>query len=225
MNNLNLGPADPDSVSEASSGRGRAKRLAATIGAGAVLLGAGAGIGVALTTGASASTGSSSGGPTAAGLAAQTSTAAAAGRCARIIAGLRNSGHNTAASRVNAFCRRRGLRLALVGGEYGQVTFKASGGTKTLAFERGTVESVSASVITIQAADGTQWSWDLGSSTRVRSDHQQVAESTLSQGDSVLVEGTLTAGTRDARLIRIRPAGQPAPAPSSSPPSSSAPSS
>ena len=174
---------------------------------------------MALTGGASASTTSGSGGTAA--TTAQTNSAAA-GRCAKIESALQSAGQKTAAARVKAICRRPLLRLALVRGEYGQVTFKAKTGTKTIAFERGTVQAVSASVLTVRAADGTTWSWDLTSATKVRSDHKQAAGSALTTGDSVLVGGPVVSGAKDARIIRIRPASSSSPAPSTSAPSTSA---
>lgn len=217
MDTMNLGPAEPDPA-PASSRSGRTKRLLTTIGASAILLGGGAGIGVALTGGASASTTSAGTGATTS--AAQTTSATAAGRCARIEAALRASNHQTAAARVKAFCKHPLLRLALVGGEYGEVTFKGKTSPKTVAFERGTVTSVSSSVITVRAADGTTWSWDLTSSTKVRSDRMQVTESALTTGDAVLVGGPVVSGTKDARVIRIRPSAPSAPSASSAPSSS-----
>jgi hypothetical protein len=202
MDNVNLGPAEPGSVQAASRRFGRAKRVATTVAASAVLLGSGAAIGIALTGGASASTGASGSSPQ-----AGSPAATAAVRCAKIAAKLRDSGHPAAAMRLHAFCTKPLLRLALVGGEYGQVTLKGKTSPKTIAFERGTVESVTGSALTVRAPDGTTWTWDLIASTAIRAAGQETAPARLATGDRVLVLGLLVSGVRDARLIHVRAAG------------------
>ncbi len=169
------------------------RRLAAAISASA-LLGGGVALGVAMTGGASAAAGT-----------AATRTGDAAGRsCARLAAELRHDGHPVAARRVTALCRFPLLRLAAVGGLHGEVTFKTRSGNKTVAFERGTVESASSSVITVEAADGTTWTWQLAGNTIVRQAGQRVAAGRLARGDKVFVGGPVVGGADDARLIRIR---------------------
>jgi hypothetical protein len=172
------------------------------VAASAVLLGGGAAIGVALTGGASASTSSA---PTASST-ARASTSAAARRCAKLTGKVRGSGHPKAAARLKAFCDRPLLRLALVGGEHGSVTFRGKTGTRTVSVERGTVTSDTGSQLTVAAPDGTTWTWDLTASTAVRQDGKKVAGSTLSTGDLVFIGGPVVSGSRDARLIRIRKA-------------------
>ena len=204
MENLNLGPTEAGAVPAAPRRFGRAKRVAATIAASAALLGTGAAIGVALTGGASASTGASaSAGSSLAGA----SSAIAAGRCAKIASKLRVSGHPAAAMRLHALCTNPLLRLALIGGEYGQVTFKGKTSPKTIAFERGTAQSVTSSTVTVRAPDGTTWTWDLTASTAVHAAHQATAQAKLATGDRVFVGGPVVSGVRDARLIRISAAG------------------
>ena len=204
MENLNLGPTEAGAVPAAPRRFGRAKRVAATIAASAALLGTGAAIGVALTGGASASTGASaSAGSSLAGA----SSAIAAGRCAKIASKLRVSGHPAADMRLHALCADPLLRLALIGGEYGQVTFKGKTAPKTIAFERGTVESVTGSAVTVRAPDGTTWTWDLTASTAIHAGRRATAQAKLSAGDRVFVGGPVVSGARDARLIRIGAAG------------------
>jgi len=210
MENLNLGPSETGAVPAAPRRFGRAKRLAATIAASAALLGTGAAIGIALTGGASASTGASGSAGTSASAGsslAGASSAIAAGKCAKIVAKLRVSGHPAAATRLHALCTNPLLRLALIGGEYGQVTFKGKTSPKTIAFERGTVESVSGSAVTVKAPDGTTWTWDLTASTAVHAAGQATAQAKLADGDRVFVGGPVAGGARDARLIRIGAAG------------------
>jgi hypothetical protein len=124
------------------------------------------------------------------------------------VAGLRASGHPAAAIRLRALCTEPLLRLALVGGEHGQVTFKGkTSSPKTIAFERGTVESATGSAVTVKAPDGTTWTWGLTASTTVRAAGRDTAQAKLAAGDRVFVGGPVVSGARDARLIRIGAAG------------------
>jgi Domain of unknown function (DUF5666) len=210
MENLNLGPSEEGAVPAAPRRFGRTKRVTVTFAASAVLLGSGAAIGVALTGGASASTGASqsAGTSVSAGTSlASASPALAAGKCAKIAAKLRVSGHPAAAKRLHALCTDPLLRLALIGGEYGQVTFKGKTSPKTIAFERGTVESVTGSAVTVKAHDGTTWTWDLTGSTAIHAAGHATAQAKLATGDRVFVGGPVVSGARDARLIRIGAAG------------------
>jgi hypothetical protein len=188
---------------------GRTRRVVTSVAASAVLLGSGAGIGMAITGGASASTSASTTNSANIGAGAGTSattasSTAVAGRCARLVQVLRNHGHSRAAIRVQALCRHRLLRLALLGGEHGEVTFQTKAGPKTIAFERGTIQAVSSSAITVLAKDGTTWSWDLTANTKLREAGHQATTANLSTGELVLVAGPVVSGTHDARLIRIR---------------------
>jgi hypothetical protein len=206
MENLNLGPAEAGAVPVAPRRFGRAKRVAVTIAAGAVLLGSGAAIGIALTGGASASTGASgsAGTSVSAGTSlTDASSAIASGKCAKIAAKLRVSGRHAAAKRLHALCTDPLLRLALIGGEYGQVTFKGKTSPRTIAFERGTAQSVTGSAVTVRAPDGTTWTWDLTARTAIHAAGHATAQAKLADGDRVFVGGPVVNGSRDARLIRI----------------------
>jgi hypothetical protein len=98
------------------------------------------------------------------------------------------------------------LRLFRLGGEYGQVTFKAKTGTRVVAFERGVVESTSGGSAAVKAADGTTWTWELvGKTVVVRvGARERVRAGKLAPGQRVFVVGTVVGGTDDARLIVIR---------------------
>ena len=210
MENLNLGPAEAGAVPAAPRRFSRAKRVAATVAVSAALLGTGVAIGTALTGGASASTGTSASNRTsvsASSALADASSAIAAGRCAKIAAKLRVSSHPAAAMRLRALCRDPLLRLSLIGGEYGQVTFKGKTRQKTIAFERGTAQSVTSSTVTVRAPDGTTWTWDLTASTHIHAAGQATKQARLAAGDRVFVGGPVVSGARDARLIRIGAAG------------------
>jgi hypothetical protein len=110
-------------------------------------------------------------------------------------------------------------RLRRLGGLYGQYTYETKTGSDTLAFERGTITSVGGGDVTVRAANGTSWTWELVSTTVVRESGQKVAESTLATGETVFAGGPVTNGAKDARLIVIRKAA----AASSSGPASSGP--
>jgi hypothetical protein len=96
-------------------------------------------------------------------------------------------------------------RLRHLGGVDGTATFHNKTGFHTLSFERGTIQSVSGSDVVVKAADGTTWTWHLVSDTVVRKSGSKT--SALSAGETVFAAGPVVSGTRDARLIVIRPAG------------------
>jgi len=114
--------------------------------------------------------------------------------------------------------RRRVLAFFLLRGVDGQFTVQTRKGIKTLAFERGVIQSVSTGKsITVKASDGTSWTWDLASTTVVRDRQGKVRQSALTDRTPVWVGGPVVQGTKDARLIVVRPP-QPAPvSPSSTP--------
>jgi len=160
------------------------------------------------------------GGSTAAG-----STSATAGRaCPKAAAKAKAAGHPRLAQALATHCRWTRFRLArLLGGIDGQFTFKTKTGVRTLAYERGVIQTVnSGSNIVVRASDGTTWTWDLVSSTVVREDQAKTAETALAPGQPVWVGGPVNSGAKDARLIVIRPAASSSPAaPSASPSASS----
>jgi hypothetical protein len=199
MDNHNQRPGGIPAVAPPLARTGRGRRLVTSAAAAIVLLGSGAAIGVALTGGAAASTGK----PAASGH----HPAAAAPVCRKLAVALLRSGHPAAARHIKALCASPLLRLVAGGAMYGQITLRAKdGGSRVVAFERGTVKSVAGSSVLVTAANGTSWTWDLMAGTVVRESGHQVAAGTLSAGDQVLVAGQVVAGTNDARLIRIRPA-------------------
>jgi hypothetical protein len=97
-------------------------------------------------------------------------------------------------------------RLRLLGGMHGEFTFGTKKGSRTLAFERGKVQSVTGNTVVIRATDGTTWTWLLTSTSVVRDKGSKVAATALSAGESVFAGGPVQAGAKDARLIVIRPA-------------------
>jgi hypothetical protein len=103
-------------------------------------------------------------------------------------------------------------RLRRLGGVEGTVTYHNKTGFHTLSFERGTIQSVSASDVVIKSPDGTTWSWQIVSDTVVRKNGSKTTTNALSAGETAFAGGPVVSGARDARLIVIRSA-----APSSGP--------
>lgn len=211
-------PGDPGLPPRLPRWSGRTRRFLATSAIGAVLLGSGAAIGVALTGGASAATGNTSPTPAVTTLATASSSPGApgtlsadashsGGRCANLVAELVAGKQVRLARRLHALCTRPLLRLALVGGEHGTVTFNGKSGPITAAFERGKVTGDTGSAITVVAADGTTWTWQITSSTVVRQAGNKTTAGSIATGDQVFVGGTVVSGAYDARLIRIRSGG------------------
>lgn len=149
-------------------------------------------------------------------------------KCLAAARQLAKSGHHAAARAERRACLRRyharGLlllrRLLLVGGEHGQITFKTKEGSRTVAFERGVIQTASSSSVVVKAADGTTLTWHLISKTalvrvqnrandrtRIRGENRtidRVSASALAAGQRVFVVGAVVGGTDDARLIIIR---------------------
>jgi hypothetical protein len=112
--------------------------------------------------------------------------------------------------------RRRVFAFFLLRGVDGQFTIQTKQGTKTLAYERGVIQSVSAGKsVTVKASDGTTWTWDLVSTTVIRDRQGKLSQSSLNSGTPVWVGGPVVQGAKDARLIVVRP-----PQPASMSPSS-----
>jgi hypothetical protein len=186
-------PADP------SSTRSRKKRLFRW-GAGVTLAGFLAGGGIAL-----AAVSGGFGGGTAAASSASYASGASSAQATEL-----NSALSTAASSAAtppARVRWALGRLRRLGGVDGEFTFHNKTGFHTLAFERGTVQSVSGSDVVIKAADGTTWTWQIVSDTVVRKNGAKTTTSALSAGETVFAGGPVVSGAKDARLIVIRTAG------------------
>ncbi|MGN6794461.1 MAG: hypothetical protein ACTHJW_18905 [Streptosporangiaceae bacterium] len=138
---------------------------------------------------------------------------------------LRATGHENAAKARLHSCLRRFFRMraALIGrvrarearlalllrrGLHGQITVASKKGPKTIAFERGTVQSVSGSSVVVKAADGVAWTWQVGSETRLLRDGRKVGSGALQSGQRVAVLGLVTGGTNQARRVLIGVGGQ-----------------
>jgi hypothetical protein len=126
---------------------------------------------------------------------------------------LRASGDRPAARARLHSCLRRYLRLraGLVRlwllarrALHGQITVATKKGPRTIAFERGTVQSLSGSSVIVKAADGTAWTWQVGKATLVIKAGQRVGSSALAAGQRVFVIGQVRGGSDDARRVVIR---------------------
>jgi len=131
--------------------------------------------------------------------------------CVGAARALRASGHLAAARATWRSCVRRYLRLRwrlrrlLLTGLHGTLTVRTVTGIRTLAFERGGVQSVTGSSVVVRAADGTTWTWQLSGATLVFRSGRRVRASALAAGQQVVVAGPVVAGTDDASRVLIRP--------------------
>jgi hypothetical protein len=148
----------------------------------------------------------SSASPGAAGVPGNAGTASAtsAAPCRNGAAKLKAAGHPFAARIALWRCHHRLHLVRALGGIHGQFTFETKTGARTLAYERGVIESVSGSDVVVQAKDGTTWTWVLGGSTVIRESGKRVATTALSDGENVFAAGPVVSGTYNARLIVIR---------------------
>jgi hypothetical protein len=121
-----------------------------------------------------------------------------------------NTASSTAATVSLPRIRRALARLRALGGVDGEFTFHNSTGYHTLAFERGTIQSVSGSQVAVRAADGTTWTWLIVSDTVIRQNGSKTTASALATGQTVFAGGPVVSGAKDARLIVIRPGSGPA---------------
>jgi hypothetical protein len=98
-------------------------------------------------------------------------------------------------------------RLRALGGVHGEFTFHNAAGFHTLAFERGTITSVSGSDLVVRAPDGTVWTWQIVTNTVVRENGAKTAASALADGETVFTGGPVVNGAMDSRLIVVRSGG------------------
>jgi hypothetical protein len=156
-----------------------------------------------------------------------TATSTPAHPCLRRAEKLQATGHPRAALRVLRLCGHPLRRLRLLGGIHGEFTFETKTGPRTLAYERGVIQSVSGSDVVVQAEDGTTWTWVLQSNTVIRENHEKTTTAALANGERVFVGGPVVNGGYDARLLVIRadsgstPSAGSTPTPSPSPASGS----
>jgi hypothetical protein len=163
---------------------------------------------------------------TASSLTATTPTTAQ--RCLSRAQKARAAKHPRAALRVLRLCGHPLRRLRLLGGMHGEFTVETKTGPRTLAYERGVIQTVSGSDVVVRAKDGTTWTWVLQSNTVIRQNRQKATTGALSNGEQVFAGGPVVNGGYDARLIVIAaksgsssPSAGSTPTPSPSPASGS----
>jgi hypothetical protein len=101
-------------------------------------------------------------------------------------------------------CHVRRLRLLReIHGMYGQIAYNTSSGTKTLAFERGTIQSVSNGQLIVKAKNGTTWTWTVASGSVIKQNSKAASSSALFNGDRVFVAGWESGSAKDARVVLI----------------------
>ena len=140
-----------------------------------------------------------------------TPAASATSNTQSVKAAVLNSALSSADSNAATVPLRR-IRLALarlraLGGVHGEFTYHNASGYHTLAFERGTIVSVSGSDLVVRAPDGTEWTWQIVSNTVVRQNGAKTTTSALADGQTVFTGGPVVSGAMDSRLIVIRPGG------------------
>ncbi len=126
-------------------------------------------------------------------------------RCLASARRLLAAGHRAAARARLRQCGRHFLRLRLFRhAEHGQITFMTRHGkTRTIAFERGVIQSVTGGTFVVKAADGTTWTWHLTGKTIIVKGRHRVGSTALAVGEHVFVAGPVISGADDARLILI----------------------
>jgi hypothetical protein len=193
----------PDPHAPYSPPRDRTKRLLRW-GTGITLAGflAGGGIALALTSGSNPA----AAGSTAPGVSGASGASGVPGP-GQAQGTTLNSELNTASNTSSAVPRIRWAlaRLRALGGLDGEFTFQNKTGFHTLAFERGTIESVSGTDVVVAAKDGTTWTWLIVNDTVVRQNGSKATIGALATGQTVFAGGPVVNGAKDARLIVIRP--------------------
>ncbi|MGD0699872.1 MAG: hypothetical protein ABSA02_08315 [Trebonia sp.] len=183
MTNIYHGES-PDEMPTGSGRGGRRRRWAAVLAITAVVAGGGAFAVSEAASGSPASTAALTASQASASTPAATSTQP-----------------KKAASR-----RGRLARLRQFGGMYGQATFDTRQGVRTLAFERGTIESVSGNDVVVRARDGRTETWTLTSKSVVRENGKAATGSALAPGELVFTAGPASGAAHDIRVIVVRKA-------------------
>jgi hypothetical protein len=94
-------------------------------------------------------------------------------------------------------------RLRIIPGMYGEVAFHTTNGTETLAFERGEIMSTGGGQLTVQADNGTTWTWQVASSPIIRESGKATTINSLQKGIKVFVGGLDDGTNKDAKLILL----------------------
>ena len=203
MNNLydspvGAGPAGgPYPAGTPDPSAGTRKKRFLRWGAGITLAGFLAGGGIAFAL---------SGSGTLAASATSTTSAAQSAKAAVLNSAFSTAG-NTAANVPLRRIRWAIARLRALGGIDGEFTYHNAASYHTLAFERGTIVSVSGSDLVVRTPNGTSWTWQIVSNTVVRENGAKVATTALATGETVFTAGPVVNGAMDSRLIVVRSGG------------------
>jgi len=229
------GPPAPPTPPSRPRRHGRALRWGAGLALGALLFGGGIAAAQLLSSASSVPSGptgqaaqlnavlssASSPGSAATADALTTTTSTTSHPCLARAAKLKAAGHPLRALTVLQLCGHPVRRLRLLGGLHGEFTFETKNGPRTLAYERGVIQSISGSNVVVQAQDGTTWTWVLQSKTVIRQKGEKTTTGALSNGEHVFAGGPVVSGGYDARLIVIVPNSGSTPTPTPSPASGS----
>jgi hypothetical protein len=207
------GPAGlPDPNTQHAPPRDRRKQMIRW-GTGLTLVGflAGGGIALAVSGGSNPAAPPSGGSSPAAAVSAGSAVSGSSQAEGQTEGATLNTALNTASSTASTVplprIRAALARLRALGGVDGEFTFHNGTGFHTLAFERGTIQSVSGSDIVVRAPDGTILTWLIVSDTVVRQNGVKTSAGALASTETVFVGGPVINGARDARLIVIRGSG------------------
>lgn len=210
-----------DNMYDAPPPDGRHRRRMFQWGAGITLAGFVAGGGFAAATMASSSTPTASQATTP-GTAGTANTQANNAELNALLSAASTPASTAAATATTTGTRVGPLRrLRGIGGYYGSLTFQTKTGVDTVAFERGTIQSINGSSVVVRAPNGLTMTWLLVSNTVVR-DHGKASTSALADGQLVFVGGPVVSGARDVRLIVVRTPNSAPRTPASPAPSASA---
>lgn len=86
---------------------------------------------------------------------------------------------------------------------HGDVTVKTKNGTATVAVQRGTVQSVTATSVTVKSSDGFTETWTLTGDTKVRADKKAADRSAVTKGEEIGIAGRQQGKTDTARLVVV----------------------
>lgn len=116
-----------------------------------------------------------------------------------------NPNPGSSASNGDKNNRRRTLRrIALKRNVlHGDFTVRTKQGDKLVAVQRGTVQSVDATSITVKSADGVTQTWARDSQLRVVKNRAKADASAITVGAEIGIAGVKNGETRQARLVVI----------------------
>jgi hypothetical protein len=86
---------------------------------------------------------------------------------------------------------------------HGDLTVKdENGSVSQVRVQKGTVEAVTSTSLTLKSEDGYTTTWTINSDTKVRRDRDDAAIADVKAGDTVFARGPLTGDTATAAVVR-----------------------